>query len=53
MRKILYEAHREGWWSELKGEQKAQGQSFEGSGDTVVSRTENNILCSVLKYAGF
>lgn len=51
MGEIVYEVHgedhREGWWSELKGEQKSQGQSFEGSVDVTLPRTEIMICCAV------
>lgn len=57
MGEILYEVHREdlreGWWSELKGGQKSQGQSFDKSSDIIMSRTEKNMLCSILSYVGF
>lgn len=59
MGEIVYEVHgedhREGWWSELKGEQKSQGQSFEGSvhGCHFAQNWNNDMLCSILKYAGF
>ena len=48
MGEILYEFHREdlreGWWSELKGGQKSQGQSFDKSSDIIVSRTEKKYV---------
>lgn len=48
MGEILYEVHgenlREGWWSELKGGQNSQGQSFGKNSDIIVSRTEKKYV---------